>query len=118
VGEGQFRYPGPEPRSKETAILMIADGVEARARAERPGNEEQVRAVVRNVIERCQKDKQLDHSPLSQRDLASISESIISTLQVTYHRRLEYPKEQPGSQPATSEQMPTIPIAPHTKKSK
>ncbi len=118
VGDSQFRYPGPEPRSKETAILMIADGVEARARAERPVNEEQVRAVVRNVIERCQKDNQLDHSPLSQRDLASISESIISTLQVTYHRRLEYPKEQPVSQPSASEQIPTTPISPLKKKPK
>jgi len=118
VGESQFRYPGPEPRSKETAILMIADGVEARARAERPGDEEQVRSVVRNVIERCQKDHQLDHSPLSQRDLAIISESIISTLQVTYHRRLEYPKEQSESQHSASEQVPTTPIAPLKKKTK
>ncbi len=118
VGDSQFRYPGPKPRSKETAILMIADGVEARARAERPVNEEQVRAVVRNVIERCQKDNQLDHSPLSQRDLASISESIISTLQVTYHRRLEYPKEQPDSQPSASEQIPTTPISSLKKKPK
>jgi hypothetical protein len=97
---------------------MIADGVEARARAERPGDEEQVRALVRNVIERCQKDNQLDHSPLAQRDLASISESIISTLRVTYHPRLEYPQEQPDPQPSAPEQIPTTPIVPLKKKPK
>jgi len=112
VDESLFRYPGPEPRSRETAILMIADGVEARARAERPGNEEEVRALVRNVIESCQKDGQLDNSPLSQRDLASISESIISTLQVTYHSRIKYPQEQPTSQASASENVPTTPIPP------
>jgi len=118
VDESQFRYPGPEPRSRETAILMIADGVEARARAERPGNEEEVRALVRNVIECCQKDGQLDNSPLSQRDLASISESIISTLQVTYHSRIKYPQVQFTSQPSASENVPTTPILPLTKKPK
>jgi hypothetical protein len=118
VDESLFRYPGPEPRSRETAILMIADGVEARARAERPGNEEEARALVRNVIESCQKDGQLDNSPLSQRDLASISESIISTLQVTYHSRIKYPQVQFTSQPSASENVPTTPILPLTKKPK
>ena len=63
VDESWFRYPGPSPRSKETAILMFADGVEARARAERPRNDDEVRTLVRNVIERCQKDDQLDRYP-------------------------------------------------------
>jgi putative nucleotidyltransferase with HDIG domain len=109
VDETQFRYPGPAPHSKETAILMIADGVEARARAERPHNEEEVRALVRNVIERCQKDGQLDETPLSQRDLARITESFISTLRVTYHPRLEYPQELPFMQPPASVEIQTTP---------
>jgi putative nucleotidyltransferase with HDIG domain len=91
----KFRYPGPAPRSKETALLMFADGVEARARAERPANDEEVRALVRSVIENRQRDGQLDDAPLSQRDLANIVESFVTTLRVTYHPRLEYPKEQP-----------------------
>jgi putative nucleotidyltransferase with HDIG domain len=107
VDESQFRYPGPSPRSKETAILMFADGVEARARAERPRNDEEVRALVRNVIERCQKDGQLDNTPLSQHDLASITESFIITLRVTYHPRLEYPQEQLASQPSAIVEVPT-----------
>jgi putative nucleotidyltransferase with HDIG domain len=109
VDESQFRYPGPSPRSKETAILMFADGVEARARAERPRNDEEMRTLVRNVIERCQKDGQLDNTPLSQRDLASITESFIATLRVTYHPRLEYPQEQLATQPSAAVEVPTTP---------
>jgi putative nucleotidyltransferase with HDIG domain len=96
ISEADFRYPGPAPRSKETALLMFADGVEARARAERPGNDDEVRTLVRSVIENRQKDGQLDEAPLSQRDLANIIESFVSTLRVTYHPRLEYPKEPPA----------------------
>jgi membrane-associated HD superfamily phosphohydrolase len=96
VNEDEFRYPGPAPHSKETALLMFADGVEARARAERPRNDEEVRTLVRSVIENRQKDGQLDDAPLSQRDLANIIESFVTTLRVTYHPRLEYPKEAPA----------------------
>jgi putative nucleotidyltransferase with HDIG domain len=106
VDESKFRYPGPSPRSKETALLMLADGVEARARAERPQNEEDVRVLIRNVIERCQKDGQLDDTPLSQQDLARITESFIDTLRVTYHPRLEYPPEQLAQLPPTHSQEP------------
>jgi cyclic-di-AMP phosphodiesterase PgpH len=94
----QFRYPGPAPRSKETALLMFADGVEARARAERPANDEEVRILVRSVMENRRKDGQLDNTPLSQRDLMDIAESFVATLRVTYHPRLEYPKEPPATQ--------------------
>jgi len=118
VDETQFRYPGPSPRSKETAILMFADGVEARARAERPRNDDEVRALVRNVIERCQKDGQLDNTPLSQRDLASISESFIATMRVTYHPRLEYPQEQLTEEPSAVEDVPTKPRPALLKKHK
>jgi putative nucleotidyltransferase with HDIG domain len=95
VDESVFRYPGPAPRSKETALLMFADGVEARARAEQPANDDELRLLVRSVIENRQKQGQLDNAPLSQRDLTSVVESFVATLRVTYHPRLEYPKEHP-----------------------
>ncbi len=109
VDESKFRYPGPSPRSKETALLMLADGVEARARAERPRNDDEVRILVRNVIERCQKDGQLDDAPLSQQELAKITESFIDTLRVTYHPRLEYPPEQLASEPLSLPEDPAMP---------
>ena len=94
VDEAKFRYPGPTPRSKETALLMFADGVEATARAEHPATDEEVRKLVRNVIDRCRKDGQLEEAPLSQKDIADITESFVTTLRVTYHPRLEYPQDQ------------------------
>ena len=104
VDEAKFRYPGPAPRSKETALLMFADGVEASARAERPANDDELRLLVHKVLENRQKYGQLDDTPISQRDLASITESFVSTLRVTYHPRLEYPKEQSA--------MPEVPAQP------
>ncbi len=65
----QFRYPGPRPRSRETAILMLADGSEARARAEGAESDDDLRAIVRSVIERVHKDNQLSDAPLTMRDL-------------------------------------------------
>ncbi|HVM72906.1 MAG TPA: HDIG domain-containing protein [Anaerolineales bacterium] len=97
VDLAEFQYPGPAPRSKETALLMFADGVEARSRAERPANDDEVRTLVRSVIENRQKEGQLDDAPLSQRDLAVIIESFVSTLRVAYHPRLEYPRESPAA---------------------
>jgi putative nucleotidyltransferase with HDIG domain len=94
INDDLFRYPGPSPRSKETAILMIADGVEAQARAERPKDEHEARTLVIDVVERCQNDGQLDETSLSQRDLLTIIDSLSDTLRVTYHPRLEYPREE------------------------
>lgn len=98
VDKEKFRYPGPAPRSKETALLMFADGVEARARAERPRNDKEMVAIVRGVIENRQRDGQLEDAPLTQRDLAEIADSFLTTLRVTYHPRLEYPKHSPAVQ--------------------
>jgi putative nucleotidyltransferase with HDIG domain len=108
VNEAEFRYPGPAPRSKETALLMFADGVEARARAEHPGNDDEVRSLVRSVIESRQKDGQLDNAPISQRDLATIIESFVTTLRVTYHPRLEYPQEPPATPDMPAEGLPLV----------
>jgi hypothetical protein len=97
----KFRYPGPPPRSRETALLMLADGAEARARAERPRSELDLRALVRSVIENAQKSGQLDHTRLTLRDLHLITESFVTTLRGTYHPRIEYPSgNEPPPRPA------------------
>ncbi len=96
----KFRYPGPRPRSRETAILMLADSVEARARAEAPESEEALRALVASVIERAQKDGQLDNTQLTLRDLNLITDSFVASLRGTYHPRIQYPAaEVPASAP-------------------
>jgi len=96
-----FRYPGPRPRSRETAILMMADAVEARARAEGPSTDEELRALVRSVIDTVEKNRQLDDTQLTLRDLNLISESFVTTLRGTYHPRIQYPK------PSTDEVLTT-----------
>lgn len=87
-----FRYPGPSPQSRETAVLMLADGVEARTRAERPADEASLRAIIHRVVDYCQQDGQLDDTKLTLRDLHLISESFVNTLRGTFHVRVEYPK--------------------------
>jgi putative nucleotidyltransferase with HDIG domain len=99
VDTKDFRYPGPTPRSRETALLMIADGVEAIVRATQPKNEDELRAVVRKVVEKAQKEEQLSETPLTQKDLQLISESFINTMQGIYHPRLEYPKDEVRTEP-------------------
>jgi putative nucleotidyltransferase with HDIG domain len=107
VDTEKFRYPGPRPRSRETGILMLADGVEARARAEGPESEEDLRNVVRAVIDRIEKERQLDNTQLTLHDLNLIIESFVKTLRGTYHPRIHYPAaELPASAPVETRPAP------------
>ena len=94
VDAEKFRYPGPSPRSRETALLMIADGAEARARAERPQDEETLRKIVLSTIETAQKLGQLDNTRLTLRDLSLITDLFVTILRGTHHQRINYPREQ------------------------
>ena len=95
VDEKNFHYPGPSPRSRETALLMLADGSEARTRAERPQDEEDMRRIVLSTIEHAQKQGQLDNTQLTLRDLSLISDAFMNVLRGTHHPRISYPKETP-----------------------
>lgn len=86
-----FRYGGPKPRSKETALLMLADGCEARARAEIPKTSEDLEKLVKSVFEYCLKEGQFDKTNLTLKDLKVAQESFIKTLSNTYHPRIQYP---------------------------
>jgi putative nucleotidyltransferase with HDIG domain len=99
----KFRYPGPRPRSRETALLMLADGSEARARAERPQSEEDLRRIVLSTIESAQKQGQLDNTQLTLRDLSIITDSFVSILRGTHHPRIAYPKEKPATENIATE---------------
>lgn len=106
VDINKFRYPGPPPQSRETAILMLADGVEARARAELPKDDDELRKIIRGVIEFCQKEGQLDNTNLTLRDLSLITESFVNTLRNTYHPRIKYPEIKTTTQNSISEKEP------------
>jgi len=103
VDETKFHYPGPRPRSRETALLMLADGSEARARAERPQDDESLRKIVLSTIEQAQKQGQLDNTQLTLRDLSVITDSFVTILRGTHHPRISYPKETPATMDVSTE---------------
>jgi hypothetical protein len=92
VKKEDFRYPGPRPTSRETALVMLADGCEARARAERPETREGLNAIVKSVIDQRLGLDQLDQTDLSMQDLTTIQEVFVSALRGIYHPRLLYPE--------------------------
>jgi putative nucleotidyltransferase with HDIG domain len=92
VDKELFHYPGPKPRSKETALVMLADGCEARARAELPKNKEDLERLVKSVFDYCLKEEQFNKTNLTLQDMKIAQESIIKTLSNTYHPRIQYPE--------------------------
>lgn len=111
VDEAPFRYPGPRPQSRETAILMLADGSEASVRAERPKDEGELRAMIKQVVENRLATGQLDDTDLTLRDLETIIDSFAASLRGSFHPRIEYPQlEQIGA--ARPDATPTVPLLP------
>jgi putative nucleotidyltransferase with HDIG domain len=97
-----FRYPGPRPQSRETAILMLADGCEARVRAERPTQVDELHRIVKEVVNNRIDSGQLDDTRLTLTDLNQIVESFASTLRGVYHPRVIYPRLEQGAEGAAS----------------
>ncbi len=92
VRDSDFRYPGPKPQTKEAALLLLSDSVEAAVRSlEQPGPK-QIRDTVDQVIKTKVDDRQLDECDLNLRDLSLVSESFTRTLVSHYHRRVKYPE--------------------------
>ena len=91
IDVGLFMYPGPKPRSKETAILMLADGCEAAVRASTDHSAANIRDIVGRITNDRIEQGQLDESPLTLRDLEAIKNAFCSVLTSLYHPRVEYP---------------------------
>ncbi len=91
--EERFRYPGPRPRSREAAILMLADEVEAVSRANRPGSVEEIEALVDKRIRKRLDDGQLDDSDLTLQDLQEVRGTFVNVLQGIFHPRIKYPED-------------------------
>jgi len=90
--ESEFRYPGPKPRTKEAAIVMLADTVEGAVRSLPEITPIKTEAVVHNMSMRRLQDGQFDECDLSLRELNQIEASISKTLAAHYHSRIAYPK--------------------------
>lgn len=93
IQESNFRYPGPKPSTRETALLMLADTVEAAARTLEHPSHQEISQLVQRLIDDKVRDGQLDDSPLSFHDLAVIRRSFVNTLAGMFHQRIKYPEQ-------------------------
>ena len=109
VDISNFQYPGPRPRSRETALLMLADGTEARTRAIKPQGEEEIRKLVLSTIDAAQKQGQLDNTQLTLQDLSIITDAFVTILKGTHHSRIPYPTEQPALEQSATNNVTTVP---------
>lgn len=100
----EYYYDGPIPRSRETAILMLADGCESAVRANRPATSENIEKIVEKIIRQRIDLHQLDESGLTLNDLRTIQDTFVRALKGMYHPRIKYPgDEKPGTPLAEQE---------------
>lgn len=94
VQESDFRYPGPDPCSKETSILMLADGIEAASRTVENPSHKRLSALIESMVESRRVDGLLDDTDLTFAELRKIKEAFLGVLTGIYHVRVKYPGEE------------------------
>ncbi|NBG89324.1 HD family phosphohydrolase [Isachenkonia alkalipeptolytica] len=94
VEEEAFRYQGPKPATKETAIVMLADSVEAAIRSIPEPNKEKIENLIEKILQGKLQDGQLEESHLTLKELQRIKTVFMNTLLGIYHERIEYPEEE------------------------
>jgi len=92
VDERKFRHSGPKPQTREAALIMLADGVEASVRSLDARDEPAIRAMVSRIIDERTTDGQFDECDLTLRDLERIREAFVGQLLGMYHTRIAYPQ--------------------------
>jgi len=91
IEEENYRYPGPPPQSKEAALIMLADSVEAASRSLKSPSRESLKRLIMEIFENYLQDGQLDDCDFSLRELRAIALSFHTTLYAIYHPRIQYP---------------------------
>jgi len=91
VNEADFRYPGPKPQSKEAAIMMLADSVEAASRTLKDPASAQIRSMIDRLSEDIIRDDQFDECDITLRDIQLVKESFFKILTGLFHHRIDYP---------------------------
>ena len=120
VHEEDYRYPGPKPQSRETAIVMLADTVEATARSITDVTPQKLEATIDNMIKQRLIEGELDECGLTMRDLNKIKDAFLQILIGVHHHRIQYPDresvETPHTEttviPETDESMAEAPVQP------
>lgn len=92
VKEEDFRYPGPNPRTKESAVIGIADSVEAAVRSMAHPTHEQIENLVHNIIGDRLQDGQLSECDITLKELDTVADTLCETLKGIFHSRIEYPE--------------------------
>lgn len=90
ITKQEFRYPGPRPLSKEAAILMLADGIEAKIRTLNELTDKSIGEAVDSIIGDKTTDQQLELSGLTSRELRKIRHAFIESIKIMHHRRIRY----------------------------
>lgn len=93
VDEKKFIYPGPLPHSKEAAVVMLVDGIEAASRSMKEKTHDTLQELINRMIDLKIEDKQLDESELTFKDIKTIKETLLQKLLNIYHVRIEYPED-------------------------
>ena len=102
IREEDYCYPGPKPQTRETGIVMLADGVEAAVRAQRPTTHAEMERIMRQIINDRLVSGQLDECDLTLKELDRIREAFGNVLQGVFHPRIQYPEKQHAKRPAAS----------------
>ena len=102
VSDTEFRYPGPKPQSRETAVVMLCDGVEGAVRAMAEPTPNRIETVVSDIVRKRLSDGQFDECDLTFRELALIEKSLVKSLCGIYHSRIVYPEQEEEKKSAAS----------------
>ncbi len=94
VDESQFRYPGPKPRTRESAIIMICDSIEAATRSLEEINETTLTELVNRLVSEKAEDNQFDECQLTFEELGKVKKTLVRTLLLSHHVRVKYPKKE------------------------
>ena len=91
IDEVDYRYPGPKPQTREAAILMLADSVEAASRTLTDPSSAQIQGMIDRLVDSILADNQFDECDITLREIRLIKESFFKILTGIYHRRIDYP---------------------------
>ncbi|MCT4778208.1 MULTISPECIES: HD family phosphohydrolase [Exiguobacterium] len=92
VNESRFRYPGPKPQTREAAVVMIVDSIEAAVRSQKQPTPERIRQLVSSIIRDKLQDGQFEDCDLTTKEVWRVGESACETLTGLFHERIEYPE--------------------------
>ena len=106
IDKGAFSYPGPNPQSKETAILMMADAVEAASRSLKEYTPEAINNLVDKIIDSQIADGLMKEAPISFRDVETVKKTFKKRLSTIYHSRVSYPEMNKATATAEAEATP------------